>query len=92
VKERRLVSVRRVVLERDLDRYRTVWQELEQAVIAAGAHAWRFVSAADPSRFLEFIEFARGSDPRDLPAAAHALAELERLASGSAEEWDESRP
>lgn len=86
---RRLVSTRREIAGELLERYDLAWQALERTATEAGAHAWRFVSAADPTRFLEFLEFRKDEDLRESPVIRRALADLERLAPGVSETWDE---
>jgi hypothetical protein len=87
---RRLVSTRRRVVAELSAEYDRAWAKLREEVIGSGAHAWRFVSAGYPTEYLEFLEFASGADPRVRPPAAELLSELDRLAGGSSEEWDES--
>jgi len=87
---RRLVSTRREVTSEDLATYDAAWAALEQRARDAGAHAWRFVSAAYPVLYLEFLEFAADADPRGKGAVADALHAIDRIAPGSAEEWDET--
>ncbi len=91
MKRRRLVSIRRDVSAEQLRQYARDWRTLQRGVEASGAHAWRFVSAAYPSRYLEFLEFAAGADPRQQPGIARALAALEMIAPAVAEEWDEAQ-
>jgi hypothetical protein len=62
------------------------------AATAAGAHAWRFAACGDPRQNLEFLEFAEGADPRDLPEVAVLLARLDAdIGEAEVEEWDEYR-
>ncbi|CAN5691498.1 hypothetical protein BH23GEM6_BH23GEM6_25570 [soil metagenome] len=87
---RRLVSIRREIMDEALTSYDSAWAALEQRVTASGAHAWRFVSAAYPMRYLEFLEFAADADPRGESGVADALAAIGRIAPGTVEEWDET--
>jgi hypothetical protein len=87
---RRLISTRRQVAADRSGEYHAVWAKLRDEVTGNGVHAWRFVSAGYPSEYLEFLEFASGSDPRVRSPAAELLAELDRLGGGTSEEWDES--
>lgn len=54
---RSLVSQHRSVPVALHDRYDTAWAALQREVEARGAHAWRFTSANNPARFVEFLEF-----------------------------------
>lgn len=89
---RRLVSTRRRTDPAARERYDALWSALQGAATAAGAHAWRFVARGDPDLHLEFLEFAAGSDPRDLPEVHSLLARLGAEVGGAeVEEWDECR-
>jgi hypothetical protein len=87
---RRLISIRRKVAAELSAEYDAAWAKLRDAVTGGGAHAWRFASAAYPSEYLEFLEFASGADPRARSPVAELLSALDRLAGGTSEEWDES--
>lgn len=89
-RRRRLVGTRREVPAGRAAAYDALWAEVQAAATGMGAHAWRFVAAADPERYLEFLEFAAASDPRRSPPLAGALARLEDEFAGEAEEWDEA--
>jgi hypothetical protein len=89
-RRRRLVGTRREVPAERRAEYDPLWAEVQAAATAMEAHAWRFVSAASPERFLEFLEFAATSDPRRAPPLADVLARLESAFAGEAEEWDEA--
>lgn len=87
---RRLVSLRRRTDPADRAQYDALWAGLQGAATAAGAHAWRFVACGDPGQSLEFLEFAQGADPRDLPEVATLLTRLDAEAGrAEAEEWTE---
>jgi hypothetical protein len=89
---RRLVSLRRRADPAAGERYDALWSELRGAATAAGAHAWRFVAHGDPGLHLEFLEFAEGADPREVPEVASLLARLHAEVGGAeGEEWDECR-
>lgn len=91
--DRCLVSIIRELPASRLPTYEGAWSTLEAAVTATGAHAWRFRSDTRPDRFIEFLEFGAGQDPRDLPDITAHLAALERVAPGLTEEWlDASNP
>ena len=87
---RRLLSTRREIPLQDRDRYDLAWAALERAATALAAHAWRFRSSIYPSGYLEFLEFAAGSDPRDDPSVSGPLAALDEIAPGEVESWDEA--
>jgi hypothetical protein len=75
---RMLVSIRRFVPASRRREYAGAWAALHAAATAQGAHAWHFVSAADPGVYLEFLEFGAESDVRadpDTVAAIQALHE-----------------
>jgi hypothetical protein len=67
------------------------WQDLEAAVRSESGHAWRFSSARDAGRVIEFIEWEAGQEIARAAAVAAADAALEILApadgSGLWEEW-----
>lgn len=87
---RRLVSLRRRTEAASRERYDALWTELASAAIASGAHAWRFVARDDPDLRLEFLEFADGSDPRDLPEVTSFLLRLDsEIGDAEVEEWNE---
>jgi len=86
---RRLISTRREITPGGQAAYDAAWSSLAQHARAGGAHAWRFVSAAYPIQYLEFLEFATDADPRSGEAIAAALAEMDLIAEGAVEEWDE---
>jgi hypothetical protein len=67
--------------------YRDAWATLRRAVEAAGGNAWRFRSAEQSERYIEFLEFRAGADPRQVPEVATALAVLDRRFPGRVEEW-----
>jgi hypothetical protein len=86
--ERTLISIRRDVPAADHTSYAAAWNRLHRAATALRVHAWRFRSVAGDDRHLEFLEFKTGPDPRDHPAVAAALDELDRLAPATVvEEW-----
>ncbi len=87
---RRLVSTRRKVAAALSGEYDATWAKLREEATTSGAHAWRFVSAAYPTEYLEFLEFASATDPRARQQAMDVIEELERLGRGATEEWDES--
>lgn len=89
MKRRILVSVRREVAPPHREEYHAAWARARELAGARGAHAWRFVAADDPGRFLEFLEFAAGDDPRGDEELARALRRLEEHGSGRAEQWEE---
>jgi hypothetical protein len=90
VKEpRRLVSTRRSVPAARRAAYDALWTRVQAAASARDAHAWRFASAEREDLFLEFLEFAAGSDPRASPALSAPLARLEAEFAGGSEEWTE---
>jgi nitroreductase len=89
VKSRRLVSTRRKLTHVQADDYDAAWSALHAAATRHGAHAWRFASAAYPSLYLEFLEFAAGADPRSEPDVSRATNALDALAPGQSDEWDE---
>ena len=90
---RRLVSLRRLVSSPDLGRYEALWSSLQAAAVALGAHAWRFAARDEPSRYLEFLEFAEDADPRSRPDIGDLLARLNReIGAAELEEWVESPP
>ena len=87
-----LLSLTRRVPGAQLAAYERSWRRLHAAAGDAGAHAWRFRSAAasEPARFLEFLEWH--SDRPDPPAAGplqQALAELDGAWPGEGETWQE---
>lgn len=84
---RALISIRRTVPPADAGAYQSAWERLQASAVRAGAKAWRFRSAAEEGRFIEFLEFPMGADPRALPETAEALRLLDRLRPGDAEEW-----
>lgn len=87
---RRLVSLRRRTEAASRERYGALWTGLASAAIASGAHAWRFVARDDPDLRLEFLEFADGSDPRDLPEVTSFLLRLDsEIGDAEVEEWNE---
>lgn len=88
---RRLVSTRRRVPAAEQGSYRTFWDALALRLGGAGARAWRFVSESDPELFVEFMEFASPTDPRDSPEVSDHLGRLERTWPGTAEAWEEAR-
>ena len=75
-RERRLVSIRRMVPTSRNDAYDAAWARLNDAAVARGAHAWRFISASEPLVFLEFLEFAGDADLRQDPEVIAAIAAL----------------
>jgi hypothetical protein len=86
---RHLVSTRRAVPANLSGEYAATWAKLRDAATESGAHAWRFASAAYPTEYLEFLEFAAAADPRAGERLKELLAELDRLGRGVSEEWDE---
>lgn len=90
---RRLLTSRpRHVAAANRAAYDAAWEALRGAATGRGAHAWRFVSTILPERYLEFLEFAEGADPRDDAAVAEALRALdERFPAPAAEAWAELR-
>jgi hypothetical protein len=87
---RRLVSLRRRTEAAAREKYDALWAGLADAAIASGAHAWRFVARDDPDLRLEFLEFADGSDPRDLPEVTSFLLRLDsEIGDAEVEEWNE---
>ena len=90
---RRLLSLRRLVPSSALGRYEELWSALQSAAVALGAHAWRFAARDDPSRYLEFLEFAEDADPRSRADVGDLLSRLDReIGAGELEEWVESPP
>ena len=90
---RRLVSLRRLVPSTDLAHYEDLWSSLQSAAVALGAHAWRFAARDDPSRYLEFLEFAEEADPRSRSDVGDFLTRLDReIGAAELEEWVESPP
>jgi hypothetical protein len=90
VKRRRLVGLRRRVPSDRRAAYDAAWAAARDRAERRGAHAWRFVAAGSAELFLEFLEFAAESDPRDDPQLAAALRRLDReLGAADVEEWDE---
>lgn len=85
---RRLVSIRRRVESGQLPEYASLWGDVKSAAEAAGAHAWRFVSASDEAEFIEFIEFDPSADPRRDDRFVAALDLLESRFRGSSDEWE----
>ena len=73
---RHLISIRRLVPLEQRSDYDAAWARLHQAATATGAHAWRFVSAAEADLFLEFLEFAADSTLREDPAVIEAIRTL----------------
>jgi hypothetical protein len=89
---RRLVSQTRSVPAASRAGYDAGWEAVRAAATARGAHAWRFRSTIHPERYLEFLEFAPGDDPRLDPAVAGPLLLLDRdIGPAQAEEWEELR-
>ena len=87
---RRLVSLRRVVSAGVRERYDELWSAAQDAAVGLGAHAWRFSELGGSNRYLEFLEFAEGADPRADPSVSGRLAELEsEIGAAEVEEWAE---
>jgi hypothetical protein len=88
--DRVLLIHRRSVPAARLADYHLAWDVCRDAAIAAGARAWRYRSAADETRFIEFVEFGGGRDPRRDPAAAAGLATLDDIVPADPEEWHDA--
>jgi len=87
---RRLWSAeRRVTPEREAA-YAAAWAQLAHAAAAAGRRAWRFRSAEDPQRFVEFVETSAPGDPWADAALAAARAALDDLAPARWKAWTEA--
>jgi hypothetical protein len=84
---RRLVVVRRKVRLEAASEYDARWSRFRDMARGAGAKAWRFRSISDPALYVEFLEFAEGSDPRGLAELASATAALDAAGAGAEEEW-----
>lgn len=89
---RRLIETRRVLSGGRRRQYDRAWADLRDAVAEAGAHAWRFRSAADPQLHIEYLEFGAGNDPRSVPGIDERLRDLEDIAPGIMEEWIDAPP
>jgi hypothetical protein len=90
-RRRTLLSLRRPVAPERRAAYDAAWARLHAAATARGAHAWRFRSAADEERALEFLEFAAEADVRAHPEVRAALDALEESSAPAVvEEWIES--
>ena len=67
---------------------------VRDGVIGWGGRAWRFRSADEPARHIEFIEWKQGADgssPVDTDDFAAVLRELDGAGSViSREEWEET--
>jgi len=87
---RRLVIVQRRVPLDESGTYDARWSAYRDAARAAGAKAWRFRSLSEPARFVEFLEFAEGSDPRGRPELISGSEALERLGAAETEEWSDA--
>jgi hypothetical protein len=85
-----LISTTRRIDSRQLTGYDSAWSDFRGAALARGAKAWRFRSPHDDSLYLEFLEFAGEADPRRDPELERAGRELEALAAGRAEEWEDA--
>ena len=70
---RHLISIRRMVPAAQRADYDAAWARLHAATTGIGAHAWRFVSAAEGDLFLEFLEFAADSPLREDPGVIEAI-------------------
>jgi hypothetical protein len=70
--------------------YDAAWRRFAAAAGAAGANAWRFRSEEGAVRYVEFIEYGEGGDPRDDAAVAAAAEELESFGSSRCEEWSDA--
>jgi hypothetical protein len=57
------------------------------AAVSTKVNAWRFHEERDPSLYLEFLEFAAGSDPREEGEVATAIRSLDLLGIGDSELW-----
>lgn len=82
-----LISVRRHVENDQAGRYDTAWSHFRDAAVSKGAKAWRFHSGEEDALYLEFLEFKVEADPRQDAEMVRALADLELISSGAAEEW-----
>ncbi len=77
MKERRLMSIRRLVSPERREEYDAAWARLHAAATARGAHAWRFASVTHDDVYVEFLEFTPDQDPREDLEAGAALRALE---------------
>jgi hypothetical protein len=87
---RRLVITYRSVETAALDAYEAAWRRFADAAGAARANAWRFRSDEGAPRYVEFLEYGEGGDPRDDAEVAAAGEELESLGSSRSEEWSDA--
>lgn len=93
---RRLLVATRTVNGAARDPYDELWHDLANAVRALNGAAWRFVSADEPDRFVEFIEWKQEEAAPSLPERPGPAERLQRLEhtcpSTSRELLIESRP
>jgi hypothetical protein len=87
---RRLLVTHRTVSPECAGEYETAWRDLEKAMTAAGANAWRFQHASVAGRYLEFVEWKGDMDPTATAAAETAMAGLQVIAPGATETWTEA--
>lgn len=84
---RRLVSaVRRVAHDRVAD-YLNAWAAAAAAIERYDAHAWLFRAADGSARFVEFVEFGEGRDPREAADVRGELDALDAFGEADVEEW-----
>lgn len=82
-----LFSTRRSVQADDRERYDETWSRLAELGQRQGFNAWRFASAAEPSRIIEFVEFKSDRDPRASAEYHDILGALDGFGGETPEEW-----
>jgi hypothetical protein len=80
--ERSLLITERSVDPGLREQYDVAWTALRAAASGVGFHAWRYRSG---DRFIEFLEFRAGADPREF-IQAH-LGVLNQISPGTVDEW-----
>ncbi len=86
---RLLVTRRQMALDRS-DGYDHAWQRLRDAVATASGRAWRYQGAERQDQFLEFIEWKGGSDFANAEPIARRRLDVDAIAPGSSELWNEA--
>ncbi len=92
--QRILTSTRRSAPPARQREYDAAWLRIQQIAATLDTRAWRFQAVNEPGLFLEFLEFAAGSDPRLEPALRDALRAMDAVFPpvSAAELWAENPP
>ncbi|MEX2584633.1 MAG: hypothetical protein WD766_15295 [Gemmatimonadota bacterium] len=70
--------------------YDDAWRIFRDAVVSAGAKAWRFRAAGEPRLFIEFLEFDESADPRRRADVGQAIERLDSLGKSTTDEWTDA--